>query len=74
MLFLGDVKVIVWVVVAIWVVGAAVIALCVRGKAEIRALGFIFLFINDCMNLKYVFTVITFFERRESDPPIGIRL
>ena len=53
-------EVILWVVKAVWVVCAGVIALRVSGKAEKTLLGFIFLCVNDCMNLKYVFTVITF--------------
>ncbi len=58
--FLREAKVIVWVVVAVWVLGAAVMSLCVSANQEKSLLGFIFLFVNDCMNLKYVFTVITF--------------
>ena len=45
-------EVILWVVKVVWVVCAGVIALRVSGKAEKTLLGFIFLCVNDCMNLK----------------------
>ena len=53
-------EVILWVVKVVWVARAWVIALRVSGKAAKTVLCFIFLCSNDCMNLKYVFTVITF--------------